>query len=587
MTNVTRLYLLTALLCLCGNALALQLGSIRSGSSLGEPLEASVSIWHTPTDDLAAMRLRIKPDLSYHSNTAITQIVDTLRAELAYTPTGRAYIRVTSTGSINEPVIAFRLEAGIGDTGLIRNYALALRPQPTATVPSARRRIIEKAEPARVTPIAGGAHYGPVKPGETLWRIARQVSATQGGNTANLVTEIFAANPHAFIGNDQNKLKVGVTLNVPGQAALTPVEAAPVAINLEATTPAAAAAPTFVAAPTPAATVTRAKTDWRARDPELAARLAELERKYAAIRARYDAAKAGAAATPVATTAVGEPVASPPRSEDELQITPDSLIVAAKPTVQDVEQPFENEPTVAASESPAADVGTEKEIAIEATPVVAEVQPQAVFLEGIPYKVALGLLIAGCLVIATLAGLRRVIFVLQHRRGEAQHTALEKDRKAEVARKAEQRVEIESQVREMLASREQGQAGDGSTISRSSDRLAKDDAAKPQAPLTREAEIDLNIAHGRYFDAEKLLTEVIAEAPRNHAAKLRLAEVYYITERIEEFVTVAADIYQNHRVDIGDDDWQRVMRMGKIIAPNRPPFSGPQSITAGTVSDTS
>ena len=94
-----------------------------------------------------------------------------------------------------------------------------------------------------------------------------------------------------------------------------------------------------------------------------------------------------------------------------------------------------------------------------------------------------------------------------------------------------------------------------------------------------EHQINNSIAHGRYGEAEELLREVINESPRNYSAKLRLAEVYYITERIGEFVDVSQDIHANHRAEISDEDWRRVMRMGKMIAPEQPPFSGPQSIT--------
>jgi len=75
-----------------------------------------------------------------------------------------------------------------------------------------------------------------------------------------------------------------------------------------------------------------------------------------------------------------------------------------------------------------------------------------------------------------------------------------------------------------------------------------------------------------------MLDVVIAQAPTNHRAKLRLAEIYYLNERVEEFVALASEIAAQHRNDIGDDGWQRVMRMGKAIAADRPPFSGPVQV---------
>ena len=60
-------------------------------------------------------------------------------------------------------------------------------------------------------------------------------------------------------------------------------------------------------------------------------------------------------------------------------------------------------------------------------------------------------------------------------------------------------------------------------------------------------DIDLNVAHGRYKQAEESLLKVIAAAPKNHAAKLRLIDIYYMTESITEFCTLADELQQEHR----------------------------------------
>ncbi len=75
-----------------------------------------------------------------------------------------------------------------------------------------------------------------------------------------------------------------------------------------------------------------------------------------------------------------------------------------------------------------------------------------------------------------------------------------------------------------------------------------------------------------------LLKDVIREAPRNFDAKLRLAEVYYITERTVDFLKVAHDLRDNHRNDMPDDDWQKVVRMGKVQCPDQPLFGALQTV---------
>ena len=64
--------------------------------------------------------------------------------------------------------------------------------------------------------------------------------------------------------------------------------------------------------------------------------------------------------------------------------------------------------------------------------------------------------------------------------------------------------------------------------------------------------------------------------PSNVTAKTRLAEIYYITERAEEFGTIVEELQQTHRAELSNEEWQRIVRMGKVIAPDLAIFSGPR-----------
>ena len=57
--------------------------------------------------------------------------------------------------------------------------------------------------------------YGPVKTGETLYRIALK-HQQQGVTVSQMMTSIFEANPDAFEQGDINRLKAGSTLSIPG-----------------------------------------------------------------------------------------------------------------------------------------------------------------------------------------------------------------------------------------------------------------------------------------------------------------------------------------------------------------------------------
>jgi pilus assembly protein FimV len=72
-----------------------------------------------------------------------------------------------------------------------------------------------QAKPQQVQFRAGKGIYGPVQPGENLWRIAKKVRGDSGMNLNDLMAAIFQLNPDAFMGNDMGRLKVGMPLILP------------------------------------------------------------------------------------------------------------------------------------------------------------------------------------------------------------------------------------------------------------------------------------------------------------------------------------------------------------------------------------
>ena len=210
--------------------------------------------------------------------------------------------------------------------------------------------------------------------------------------------------------------------------------------------------------------------------------------------------------------------------------------------------------------------------------MAAYLQSLSSFWASVPLLLILGSIGAIFALIVLYRLTHKVVVTQSARRAERRHNSLEEERKAEVTAKAKNRVEMEGEVKRML-----DQRGDSPTPSTAEHRIVEaDSVAIPEKPATKEAAIDMNITHGRYAEAEALLAEVIATSPRNYSAKLRLIEVFYMTERIEEFCQLAEDLHQNHRADMADEEWRRVVRMGKIIAPERSPFSGPRAVSNPT-----
>jgi hypothetical protein len=133
--------------------------------------------------------------------------------------------------------------------------------------------------------------------------------------------------------------------------------------------------------------------------------------------------------------------------------------------------------------------------------------------------------------------------------------------KQELAKKAQHRISMEDEVERMLHEQVED-VDEGEEIEKTM-QLHVDDlipALTEETTMTTEdsaqSKIDASISHGRYAEAEDLLREVVLDSPRNFTAKLRLAEVYYITEKISDFVSISQDIHEHHRPDISDEDWR-------------------------------
>lgn len=296
-------------------------------------------------------------------------------------------------------------------------------------------------------------------------------------------------------------------------------------------------------------------------DPELAARLAALDAKFAAIRAKYGDGAAGTDGlrtdAPVTVVNAGAAPATDATVDEEAVVLP---------------QPGRAE-TATRESAPKATAAKPRR---KTSPAAPSTDSDEIFRTSL-------LLGGGAALLLLVVLFLRVRHRQSHRRRQlAAHLAREADQRAAVAEKAGRSVaEGDTPKRGPLPGPAVSELEDFD-FSTTLDSLDDDTVAAAENPLAQtQDEIDASIAHGRYQDAERLLLKVIDLAPRNVPAKLRLAEVYYITERVQEFVTLAEDLHHHHRADLTGDEWRRVMRMGKIIAPDKPLFSGPRAVSNG------
>jgi len=91
-------------------------------------------------------------------------------------------------------------------------------------------------------------------------------------------------------------------------------------------------------------------------------------------------------------------------------------------------------------------------------------------------------------------------------------------------------------------------------------------------PLT---EADVFMAYGRYEAAEERLTEAMENDPSRKELKLKLLELYNATKNQTAFESAAEDFYASLGENANSDPmWEKVLSMGKELAPNNPLFTG-------------
>jgi len=76
-----------------------------------------------------------------------------------------------------------------------------------------------------------------------------------------------------------------------------------------------------------------------------------------------------------------------------------------------------------------------------------------------------------------------------------------------------------------------------------------------------------------YDDLEKLLAQQIARQPQSLDLRLRLAELYYETRRVQPFLEQARQMHAQIRDPADSEPWRKILSMGRMIAVTDPLFA--------------
>lgn len=251
-----RLHAIAAAVVLCaglaqmGNAHAVELGRVLIQSEVGAPLRAEVDLSDITPSEAATLRVRLaSADAFRAAGLVFNPVLAQAEVSLQQRSDGRTFLRLTTAEPITEPFVDLVLEAQWASGRSVRNYTMLLN-RPTrisdstsalasaTTIPSeAKRALLPESQPAQSAPrsvsSAGEAanlsesEQIQVLPGDTASRVAATFRAPSV-SLDQMLLAIYRNNPHAFMGNNVNRIKAGVVLSIPENAqaqAIDPTEA--------------------------------------------------------------------------------------------------------------------------------------------------------------------------------------------------------------------------------------------------------------------------------------------------------------------------------------------------------------------------
>lgn len=207
---------------------ALGLGAIEARSALNEPLEARIPLTRVRGGDLEGMRVALGTPTQFElAGVARLEVLELLRFAVVAQDGQRDYVRVWTDQPITEPTLTFLVEADWPRGRTVRGYRLHLAAAGGAADAAATEAEREPeaggsgSAPA-VPPASSGAGYGPVRPAETLWSIAKRVRPDASISVQRMMLALLEANPEAFAIRNVNALNAGATLRIPSRSEIGP-----------------------------------------------------------------------------------------------------------------------------------------------------------------------------------------------------------------------------------------------------------------------------------------------------------------------------------------------------------------------------
>ncbi len=526
-------------------------------------------------------------------------------------------------GPVNAPVAAPSAGAGAHEGEIARTPTApaTIGPSPAApSVPSASGPRSSNSPASGSESRAGlvpGEPTHVVKRGETLSQIASAEAGGGGANSAQTrswMLAIYEANPRAFEQN-MNLLRSGAVLRMPDSGAVAGVSATQASAEIRRQyaawrgTAAAGASATAEAgrlrlvSPTEPGSTGTASSDsgqlkslqGRVHDLEgqlseqkrlLEMRNAELADLQAKLAAKQSAAPAAAAPTPPAPTQAAPPVAetAPPAPQ------PTQPEVAATP-------PPAEEPAQVAPPAPAPEAAAPKPKKVATTAASSRESGSSILDTLKDYWWAIAVLVVALLAALGLKAWRsrrqsefddslsRLAVAGAESAGRGFATGTTPAIRTSQAALPEDAFLVEESGTHERPRFAGGPAPTAAAKHVSSDETISSDTAINLDQGDPLAEADFHMAYGLYDQAADLIRIAISREPARRDLKLKLLEVFFVWGNKDQFLQTARELAET-RSEAVPGEWEKIVIMGKQLAPEDPLFSaggGVSGATAGGV----
>jgi pilus assembly protein FimV len=194
-----------SLAALMGGAMAAQPGHGRVNSAPGTPLEVSIPLRGLTADDIKVLTASVADAAAWaQAGLTLPAAMETLSVTVVpgFEPSSRTVV-LKSTQAVNRQVIdvLIRLSTASGTRSIQSSYLVLTKDTSAGSASSVR-----------------------VARGDTLYAIAL-TKAVPNADIYQVMWAIYEANPQAFMSDNMNLLRAGVTLNIPDAATMRAVDA--------------------------------------------------------------------------------------------------------------------------------------------------------------------------------------------------------------------------------------------------------------------------------------------------------------------------------------------------------------------------